>query len=60
MLLAKAVTRQRSCARFELRDRRRCEDRIGKVTGLTSLPLHNFDQERNWLAIVPLAVKLTA
>jgi hypothetical protein len=54
----------RSCAHLELRHRRRarCEDRIriAKDTGLTNLPLHDFDQNRIWLAIVALAVELTA
>lgn len=49
---------------LELRHRRRarCEDRIrtAKDTGLTNLPLHGFDQNRIWLAIVQLAVELTA
>lgn len=40
----------------------RCEDRIriAKDTGLTNLPLHDFDQNRIWLAIVALACELTA
>jgi hypothetical protein len=54
----------RSPAHHELRHRRRarCEDRIRicKDTGLTNLPLHDFDQNRIWLAIVALAVELTA
>lgn len=54
----------RSNAHLELRHRRRarCEDRIriAKDTGLTNLPLHDFDQNRIWLAIVALAVELTA
>jgi hypothetical protein len=54
----------RSCAHLELRHRRRarCEDRIriAKDTGLTNLPLHDFDQNRIWLAVVALAVDLTA
>ena len=54
----------RSCAHLELRHRRRarCEDRIriAKDTGLTNLPLHDFDQNRIWLAVVALAVELTA
>jgi hypothetical protein len=53
----------RSNAHLELRHRRRarCEDRIrcAKDTGLTNLPLHDFDQNRIWLAIVALAVELT-
>ncbi|MCW2540069.1 MAG: transposase [Frankiales bacterium] len=51
-------------ADLELRHRRRarCEDRIriSKETGLRNLPLHDFDQNRIWLAIVALAVELTA
>jgi hypothetical protein len=54
----------RSCAHQELRHRRRarCEDRIriAKDTGLTNLPLHDFDQNQIWLAIVALAVEITA
>ncbi len=54
---------RRSCAHLELRHRRRarCEDRIriAKDTGLTNLPLHDFDQNRIWLAVVALAVELT-
>jgi hypothetical protein len=49
---------------LELRHRRRarCEDRIrvAKDTGLTNLPLHGFDQNRIWCAIVALAVEITA
>ncbi len=49
---------------LELRHRRRarCEDRIraAKVTGLQNLPLHGFDQNRIWLALVQLACELTA
>lgn len=49
---------------LELRHRRRarCEDRIrtAKDTGLTNFPLHGFDQNRIWLAIVQLALDLTA
>ncbi len=51
-------------ADLELRHRRRarCEDRIriAKDTGLANLPLHDFNQNRIWLAIVALAVELTA
>ena len=51
-------------ADLELRHRRRarCEDRIrvAKDTGLTNLPLHGFDQNRIWCAIVALAVEITA
>ena len=49
---------------LELRHRRhaRAEDRIRvcKDTGLTNLPLHDFDQNRIWCAIVMLAAELTA
>ena len=49
---------------LELRHRRRarCEDRIraAKDTGLQNLPLHGFDQNRIWCAIVQLAMELTA
>ncbi|EFG78355.1 transposase, IS4 family [Mycobacterium parascrofulaceum ATCC BAA-614] len=49
---------------LELRHRRRarCEDRIrtAKDTGLANLPLHSFDQNRIWCAIVQLACELTA
>ncbi len=48
---------------LELRHRRRarCEDRIriAKDTGLQNLPLHGFDQNRIWCAIVQLACELT-
>jgi hypothetical protein len=51
-------------AELELRHRRRarCEDRIrgAKDTGLTNLPLHGFHQNRIWLAIVALALDITA
>ena len=51
-------------ADLELRHRRRarCEDRIrhAKSTGLQNLPLHGFDQNRIWLALVGLAMELTA
>jgi len=51
-------------ADLELRHRRRarCEDRIrcSKDTGLINLPLHDFDQNRIWCALVALACKLTA
>ena len=38
------------------------EDRIrnAKDTGLTNLPLHDFDQNRIWCALVGLAAELTA
>jgi hypothetical protein len=49
---------------LELRHRRRAraEDRIraAKDTGLGNLPLHGFDQNRIWCAIVQLALELTA
>jgi len=49
---------------LELRHRRRArvEDRIriAKDTGLANLPLQGFDQNRIWLAIVQLALDLTA
>jgi hypothetical protein len=51
-------------ADLELRHRRRarCEDRIrgAKDTGMTNLPLHDFAQNQIWLAIVALALDLTA
>ncbi|QHN26929.1 IS1380 family transposase [Gordonia pseudamarae] len=51
-------------AALELRHRRRarCEDRIrnAKDCGLTNLPLHGFDQNRIWCAIVMLACELIA
>ncbi|MTD17491.1 IS1380 family transposase [Nakamurella sp. YIM 132087] len=57
-------TRRGQLAALELRHRRRarCEDRIrnAKDTGLRNLPLHGFDQNRIWLAIVMLALDLTA
>jgi hypothetical protein len=49
---------------LELRHRRRAraEDRIrcAKDTGLRNLPLHDFDQNQIWCAIVALACELTA
>jgi hypothetical protein len=44
------------------RRRARCEDRIriAKDTGLQNLPLHGFDQNRIWCAVVQLACELTA
>lgn len=49
---------------LELQHRRRarCEDRIriAKDTGLSNLPLHGFDHNRIRLAIVALALELTA
>jgi hypothetical protein len=51
-------------ADLELRHRRRAraEDRIraAKATGLTNLPLHGYAHNRIWVAIVALAVELTA
>ncbi len=51
-------------ADLELRHRRRArrEDRIrvAKDTGLTNLPLHDFDSNRIWCAIVALACEITA
>lgn len=48
----------------ELRHRRRarCEDRIRTAAdcGPTNLPLHDFDQNRLWCAIVMLASELIA
>lgn len=49
---------------LELRHRRRAraEDRIraAKDTGLTNLPLHDFDQNQIWCALIALACELTA
>ena len=57
-------TRRGQLADLELRHRRRarCEDRIrgAKDTGLTNFPLHDFTQNQIWLAIVALALDLTA
>jgi hypothetical protein len=57
-------TRRGQLADLELRHRRRarCEDRIrlAKDTGLNNLPLHDFDQNRIWCALVMLACELTA
>jgi hypothetical protein len=51
-------------AGLELRHRRRAraEDRIraAKATGLANLPLHGFAHNRVWVAIVALALELTA
>jgi hypothetical protein len=51
-------------AQLELRHRRRarCEDRIrtAKDTGLANLPLHGFDHNRIWCAVVQLACELIA
>lgn len=57
-------TRRGQLADLELRHRRRarCEDRIrsAKDVGLANLPLHDFDQNRIWTAIVMLAQDLIA
>ncbi len=57
-------TRGGQLADLELRHRRRarCEDRIrvAKDTGMSNLPLHGFAQNQIWLALVALAVELTA
>jgi Transposase DDE domain group 1 len=57
-------TRRGQLPDLELRHRRRarCEDRIrnAKDTGLANLPLHGFDQNRIWCALVQLACELTA
>lgn len=49
---------------LELRHRRRAraEDRIrgAKATGLSNLPLHGFSHNRIWVAIVGLALEVTA
>jgi hypothetical protein len=49
---------------LELRHRRRAraEDRIdaAKTTGLTNLPLHGFAHNRIWVALVGLALEMTA
>lgn len=44
------------------RRRARCEDRIrnGKTTGMRNLPLHDFAQNRVWLAVAQLAMELLA
>jgi hypothetical protein len=51
-------------ADLELRHRRRarCEDRVrtAKDCGLTNFPLHGFDQNRIWCAVVMLACELIA
>ena len=51
-------------ANLELRHRQRarCEDRIrtAKDCGLTNLPLHGFDQNRIWCALVMLACEVLA
>jgi len=57
-------TRSGQLADLELRHRRRAraEDRIRntKDTGLTNLPLHDFNQNRIWCALVGLAAEITA
>ena len=57
-------TKGRQLPDLELRHRRRAraEDRIrnAKDTGLTNLPLHDFDQNQIWCALVGLAAELTA
>jgi Transposase DDE domain group 1 len=57
-------TRRGQLADLELRHRRRarCEDRIrgAKDTGLSNLPLHDFAQNQIWLAIIALALDITA
>lgn len=57
-------TRHGQLPDLELRHRRRAraEDRIrnAKDTGLANLPLHDFDQNRIWCAIVGLAGELIA
>ena len=57
-------TRRGQLPDLELRHRRRAraEDRIriSKDTGLANLPLHGFNQNRIWSAVVMLAVELTA
>lgn len=57
-------TRRGQLPDLELRHRRRarCEDRIrnAKDTGLRNLPFHSFDANRIWLAVVALALDLTA
>ncbi|MBA3524835.1 MAG: IS1380 family transposase [Geodermatophilaceae bacterium] len=57
-------TARGALADLELRHRRRAraEDRIRglKDTGLRNLPLHGFDQNQIWCALVQLAADLTA
>ncbi|MCP2278397.1 IS1380 family transposase [Nocardia amikacinitolerans] len=57
-------TRRGQLPDLELRHRRRarCEDRIraAKDTGLRNLPFRSFDANRIWLAVVALALDLTA
>ena len=57
-------TRDGQLPDLELRHRRRAraEDRIRnlKDTGLANLPLHDFDQNRIWCALVGLAGEITA
>ncbi len=58
------TSRSSDLPELELRNRRRarCEDRIrnAKDSGLRSIPLHDFAQNRIWLAVVQLAMELTA
>ncbi|MEV3966425.1 IS1380 family transposase [Nocardia sp. NPDC050193] len=57
-------TRSGALPELELRHRRRarCEDRIrgAKDTGARNLPFHSFAANRIWLAVVALALDLTA
>ncbi|MGY1941650.1 transposase, partial [Nocardia gipuzkoensis] len=57
-------TRRGQLPDLELRHRRRarCEDRIraAKDTGLRNLPFKSFDANRIWVAMVALALDLTA
>lgn len=59
-----AMGRAGQVAHLELRHRRRAraEDRIRctKASGMTNLPLHDFDQNRVWMALVALAGDLVA
>lgn len=63
-LTAFATNRAGTLQHLELRHRRRarCEDRIriAKDTGLTNLPLHDFNANRIWCQIVALASELQA
>ena len=56
------VRRERSSAWLPHRRRARAEDRIRnlKDLGLANLPLHGFDANRIWCALVGLAGELTA
>jgi hypothetical protein len=55
-------TRRGQLAGLELRHRQRarCDDGVAKDIGLANLPLHRFDQNRIWCAIVHLAMDLLA